>query len=163
MKRQLVLISVAALMLAGCSASPAPTKVVTPKPTPTVMSVADAGQLYLKSVCPTNAAVAASNSAYQARDLAAIQSTAASLRDLIQSQARIFDDDTILWPAGISVDLKVLRDADLGAASSYDAVSKATSLDIANGIAFGDQTPASAASQRVRLRLNLSADTSKGC
>ena len=130
-----------------------------------VMSVADAGKFYLSAVCSTNAANTSVNGALAAQNLASIQQAAAVARDAERSEASAFTNTDVLWPPTVSsADLKLLSDADFANISILNEMSTANSLASANSLSntFVD-SGAGAASQRIRLALNLPADTSAGC
>lgn len=174
MKRQIVAISIALLMLSGCTATPAPAPApaATPTPTPVAMSIAEASQFYLDAVCPGNGAFSDLDAALQAAELSAITSTGATARDLFKSRAQIFDDDTILWPAVISADdLKAIVDRSLDSAALFDTLSSAASVDDAyEAVTEWNDAPDTsvrdaglAASLQIRAQLGLPEDTEKGC
>lgn len=129
------------------------------------MSLDEAGTYYLGAVCPANKAQSANNAAFAAQDLAAIQSIAAAARDAYRAQAAAFTKPDAKWPSVVSAaDLKLLTDADFAIIAMYESMSTAATLDAANAISNGYiDNGAGAAAQRIRLALNLSADTSVGC
>ena len=167
----------AAALLAGCSAhtggsvqaaghaSKTPTATPTPTPTVHVMTVDEAGKFYMAAVCPTNKVKGALNSAITAQNLASIQQTAAATRDAERAEVTAFTNTDVIWPPVVSAaDLKLLSDSDFASISILNEMATAGSLDSANALSntFVDNG-AGAASQRIRLVLNLPADTSVGC
>lgn len=63
-----------------------------------------------------------------------------------------------------AADLKLVTDADFNIISTYGGISTAASLEAANTMSNGYvDNGAGAAAQRIRLALNLPADTSAGC
>lgn len=162
-----------ALALTGCSdsqltsaatstASAAATP--TPSPTPTAMSIDEAGKYLLGTLCPVNNASKAANDALVAQDLAAVQSSAKALLPAAQDAARRLDDGTVIWPSVIETkDRQALRDYYLQALGPINTLATASSIEAASAVTFPDNTNSGAAAQTMRLRLNLSADTSEGC
>jgi hypothetical protein len=126
------------------------------------MAAEEAASYYLSIVCPANAASQANSNAYNAQDLAAIQSTAAAARDAFQVQVKQFTDPMKIWPDTVAADIKTLVDSDYQTISIFNQVAMVQSLDAANSITF-PQDDSGAASQRIRATLGLSADTSVGC
>lgn len=172
MKLAPIIVVLAVLTLAGCSSATAPstpasmapsTASTTPKPTPRVMTTAEAGEQYLRAVCPTNTASANLDRAYSAQDLAKIKATATIARDALRSEIVIFEDPMMLWPEVVRPDIKTISETDFRDLSTMDSMSKASDLASANAISFGSESGAAEASQRIRLRLGLSADTAAGC
>ena len=175
LRKTLLLALLLAAALTGCTGTngpaPAPLEATaaspSPSPTPTVhaMTAEEAGDYYLAAVCPANKAQAANNAAFAAQDLGAIQSTAAVARDAYRAQAAAFTKADVLWPSVVSsADMKLLTDSDFAVISIYEAMSTAATLDAANAISNGYvDNGAGAAAQRIRLALDLPADTSVGC
>ncbi|WP_158861987.1 hypothetical protein [Leifsonia sp. AG29] len=176
MRKSLIALVLAVLALSGCSAhgetvaqpsDSTRSAEASPTPTPTVhtMSLDEAAKYYLAGVCAANKATAANSAAFAAQDLAAVKQTAASARDAYQAEAKAFTDTTVVWPSAVSsADIKLITDADFAIISNYDAISTAQSFEAASATSNGYvDNGAAAAAQRIRLALNLSADTSAGC
>ena len=158
--------TLAALLLATTLALSACTGGAAPTPTPTAaaaMSVAEAGQYYLDTVCPTNSVGEALGTAYQAGDLEAFTAAAAAARDAYKEAGVRFGDADVVWPDSVAGNIVVLRDASIALAASYESLSQVTSLEEANAIAFPDSADASAASQAIRADLELSSDPAVSC
>jgi hypothetical protein len=95
------------LLLSGCT-SPANggsatetapvSQASTPSPTPTpeAMSVEDAANYYLDTVCPANAASETWNTATASGEFAAYKASAQPLVDAYSAAAARFDDPTVL-------------------------------------------------------------------
>jgi hypothetical protein len=159
--------------LTGCSggttaesptAASAARATATPTPTPTAMSVDEAGKYFLATMCPVNAASAKLNSALGGTDLEAVHSSAKEMIPAAQETARRLDDGSTLWPSAVDKkDVTALRDYYLGALSGLNSIAIAPDVTSAQAVSFPGDTAAGPASQRIRLRLNLSADTSQGC
>ena len=171
----LVAVLTASVLLAGCStpASPAEpsgstSRPSTPSPTPSVMSTPEAATYYLDTVCPSNALVNAANAAVNSfdagtGDIASVNATSAAARDSSQAAALRLDDASVKWPENVAPDIPVIRDAYFSQAASYGQWAQATDANALNATAWADQTAASQASQRVRARLSLPADTVASC
>lgn len=165
------------VLLAGCSAPAAPgepsgsaSQPSTPSatPLPTVMSTPEAATYYLDTVCPSNALVSAANAAVNsfdagAGDIASVNATSAAARDASQAAALRLDDASVKWPENVAPDIPVIRDAYFSQAASYGQWAQAADANALSATAWADQTAASQASQRVRARLSLPADTVASC
>ncbi len=173
------MVVLSAAFLAACSAPPgtpvgaasdsSKAPATTPKPTPTptihVMTVEEAGKFYLAAVCPTNKVKSSLNAAFTAQNLTSIQQAAAATRDAERTEVTQFTNTDVLWPPVVSsADVKLLSDSDFASISILNEIATAGTLESANSLSntFVDNG-ASAASQRIRLVLNLPADTSAGC
>jgi hypothetical protein len=144
----------------SASATPTPT----PTPTPTTMSVDEAGKYLLGTLCPVNIASQKANDALIAQNLDALHTSAKELLPSAQDAARRLDDGATIWPPAIDQkDITSLRDYYLKALGPINQLATAPDLTQANAVVFPDNTESGAAAQRMRLRLNLSADTSVGC
>ena len=172
MRKALLAAAVAVLALAGCSAqgtptaeSVAPSRSSSPTPTVHAMSAEEAAKYYTAAVCPANKAIDANNAAFAAQDLASIQQTAATARDAYRAEAAAFTRADVFWPSVVSsADMKLITDADFNMISTYGAISTSATLEAANATSNGYvDNGAGAAAQRIRLALNLPADTSAGC
>lgn len=139
------------------------TKTPTPTPTPTAMSIDEAGQYYLGTVCPVNTASGTMNAALVAQNLDAIHASTDSVITTAQDAARRLDDSSVLWPDVIDrADIDSIRDYYLEELQAVNQLKSATALDQVNAIVWPADDSGGGA-QRIRLRLNLSADTSQGC
>jgi hypothetical protein len=127
------------------------------------MSVEEAGQYYLDTVCPSNAVSGALSTAYAEGDLAAFTAAAATARDTYKSSAARFGDESVVWPEAVAADIVTLRDTSIVIAASYESLSAITTLDDANTVTFPDSTEAAEASQRIRDALDLSSDPEVSC
>lgn len=144
----------------SATATPTPT----PTPTPTAMSVDQAGRYFLGTVCPVNAASKTLNDALVAQNFDAIHASADPLITAAQDAARRLDDREVIWPEVIDQkDVDSLRDYYFTALPAMNSIKESASLEQANAVAFPVDDESGAASQRIRLRLNLSADTTQGC
>lgn len=153
-------------LLGGCtSAQPDAAPTATPTPTPTLMSTEEAGAYYLATICPANVAGNAFNTVWVNLDspYEAIIPVAAASMDANRNAAEALDDTTVIWPENVVEDVAVVRDALLADTSTLSAIANAATLEEMNGISFTDTSDSAAASQRIRLRLDLSADTNVGC
>lgn len=172
-----VVVVLTTTLFAGCSAhsatpvqtaggsSKVPTATATPTPTIHVMTVEEAGKFYLAAVCPTNKVKSSLKSALTAQNLTTIQQAAAATRDAERTEVTQFTNTDVLWPPVVSsADVKLLSDSDFASISILNEMATAGTLDSANALSntFVDNG-AGAASQRIRLVLNLPADTSAGC
>ena len=158
--------TLAALLLATTLALSACTGGTAPTPTPTAaaaMSVEEAGQYYLDTVCPTNGVGEALGAAYQAGDLAAFTAAAGVARDAYKEAAARFGDADVVWPDSVAGNIAVVRDATIALATSYESLSQVASLEDADAVAFPDSADASAASQVIRTALDLSSDPAVSC
>jgi hypothetical protein len=163
------------LLLGGCTSQgePAPSaetgatsEASTPSATPTVPAPMDAevaGKKYLEAVCPSNLATDAFGDAIATQDVAAITAAANAALEAKRGAAMVFDDASVVWPENVAADVLVVRDGLLGDMSTLSTIAQSTTADQINGSRFPDGTAASEASQRIRLRLNLSADTAAQC
>lgn len=158
-------------LLAGCTSSPSSdndavasketvSATPTPTPTPTVLTTEDAAAAYLALICPSNAASAPLNAAWDAEDPAALASAATAKQIVDREAALALDDPMTIWPADVAEDIGVVRDEILANLVTLDGLSRITTMEDAYAIAGG---PHSEASQRVRLRLGLPTNTSEGC
>jgi hypothetical protein len=167
-----------ALTMAGCTSAPAtpeataptaasPTTSATPSPTPTpeLLTVESAGPRYLSAVCVSNKEDQEFGAAAMLPDqpLEVLTQAAAEARDASRSGAQILDDPMFVWPETVAADVALVRDSLLGSVGTYNSLAAARNYDELNGITFADVPGTAEAAQRVRLRLNLSADTAAGC
>jgi hypothetical protein len=151
---------------AGGAASETALSTVTPTPTATVMSDAEAGKFYLAAVCPTNILSNTLVATAQAEplDVAAVTQGAASLRDGYRKAIEILSDEKVLWPESVKADVATLAEsmyADLAAAGRVANQTTEANLSAAWN-AWGDaDRPATA--QKIRLKLSLPSDTKSSC
>ena len=155
--RAVAVFTLLALALTGCTAPPAP------EPTVIAMSVEEAGQYYLDTVCPANAVGEALAAAYTAQDLDAFRGAAADARDTYKESATRFGAEDVVWPADVEADVIVLRDASIAIAASYETLSTIESLDAAAEVQFPSSDDSAAASARIRDALGLSSDAAVSC
>lgn len=135
--------------LAGCSLFP--------------MSKEDAGAQYLSIVCPSNVAADALNAAYDTKDLGTVQGAARAMAEAEQESAKRLSDDSTAWPGEVSrEDLDTLADSYLSDLAILNTIFQADSLDEAR-VFWPNDPEVGEASQRVRLALGLSSDTSVSC
>jgi len=125
------------------------------------MSDAAAGQFYLTNICISNRASTALNTAMGASDYSALQSAAVAARDTASKVAGIFDK--ALWPDDVKEDAATVSAGLFAQASYEDDIAKAGSMEAFYAIQTPDFSAFSTASQRIRSRLNLPADTAAGC
>ena len=161
------------VMLAGCTtaatnnsaAAPATTQTVTPTPTPTpeAMTVEAAADYYLDTVCPANAASAAWNANTASGQFEAYKVNAQPLADAYAAAAARFDDPSVLWPEVIDLaDITTLSDTYYGDISVLQGLANATS-EAEAAFTFASRDASATASQKVRARLGLGADTTASC
>lgn len=154
----------AATTAATASRSASATPTPTPTPTPTAMTVDEAGKYLLATLCPVNAASQKVNDALIRQNLDLVHTTAKELLPAAQDAARRLDTGTVIWPSVIDkADLTTLQNYYLQALGPINQLAAAPDLTQANAVVFPDDGGSGAASQRMRLRLNLSADTIVGC
>jgi hypothetical protein len=163
-----------ALTMAGCTSAPAapeaaattaPTPTPTPTPTPELLTAETAAARYLSAVCVSNKESDDFTKTYDdtAASLETLTGEAAGARDAMQQSARILDDPMFVWPEDIAEDIGHVRDNLLSYAGTLQSMPTAPSREAISGIYFDADATADESAQRVRLRLNLSADTAAGC
>lgn len=149
-----------------------------PEPKPKPMSLAAAGAYYLQHVCRSNqvgdrfndvlfAAVDKLN-AGGAPKLAPLKKVAAESRDSSRDLADAFTDEEVLWPKAVEKDIRTLVDFQYDEAASLSGMAEAKSVDqYLNIMQSYEQMVADsdgpAASQKIRAKLDLAADTVKTC
>ena len=159
--------------LAGCTTTPASESAAapvtaeaetpTPTPTPEAMSVEVAADYYLDTVCPANAASAVWNANTASGQFEAYKSSAQPLADAYAAAAARFDDPTVLWPEVIDLaDITTLSDTYYGDISVLQGLANATT-EAEAAFTFASRDASATASQKVRARLNLGADTTASC
>jgi hypothetical protein len=134
------------------------------------MTVAAAGSFYLANVCKSNAASDALSTVVSVDpfDLAGSQEKAKAYRDALRQVIVEFTKPEVLWPDAVKGDITVLVDG------LYEAMGQAASLAltttpsgfIESWNAYTDPATAKTtlpASQKVRLKLGLSADSKASC
>jgi len=174
LKASLAVVTLSVLLLAGCT-SPADSGSATetapasqastplPTPTPEAMSVEDAANYYLDTVCPANVASETWNTATASGEFAAYKTSAQPLVDAYSAAAARFDDPAVLWPAQIeAADITALSNSYYADISVLQGIANANSEAEAN-FTFANRDAAAAASQKVRARLGLPSDTSSSC
>lgn len=174
LKASLAVATLSVLLLGGCT-SPADsgsatetvpvsqTSTPSPTPTPEAMSVENATEYYLDTVCPANAASETWNTATASGEFAAYKSSAQPLVDAYSAAAARFDDPTVLWPAQIEVaDITALSNSYYADISILQGIANANTEAEAN-FAFANRDAAAAASQKIRARLGITADTTSSC
>jgi hypothetical protein len=127
----------------------------------TEMSIEAAGKKYLETVCPVNNYGDEVTKAGNAQDLSVFKAAAAKARDASQNSAKVLGDASIVWPAGLRPLLDRVKSNNLAYTSFYNQLANSTDFSQASQVS----TPATdtTASQEVRLKLNLSADTVESC
>ncbi|NKX56962.1 hypothetical protein, partial [Arthrobacter mobilis] len=128
---------------------------------------------YLKTVCPTNRLSDAFSDAYQVQvdrynsglqpKMAPLKKAAAKLRDSYRHQADAFSDEDVLWPSAVEKDIKKFVDQTFDDVTVYVQVSQSDSLEGMNSIFNEAKFSSSKTAQKVRAKLDLSADTEKSC
>ncbi|WP_188710838.1 hypothetical protein [Microbacterium faecale] len=162
--------------MTSAAPSPSPTRSPTPDPTPTshVLSIAEAGELYLDIVCASNATGTDLEGAFEDGeseflaggdpDVSAVNDAAARLADQYRKAAELFDDDYFVWPDEVRDLGGHVRDrmiADLGTLSS---MTNAVTYRDAYYASFGQPTPEQeSAAQEIRYVLDLPSDTVASC
>lgn len=128
------------------------------------MSIAGTGRYFLGIIRPVNETAKILNDPLAPQNLDTIHSTTGALFNEAQDTARRFDDSNVIWPDVVDEkDVDSLRDYFFRALPAMNSLEEVASLDQANAIALPVDNESGAASQRIRLRLNLSADTAQGC
>lgn len=170
-------ILIAATVLAGCSApgastadKPKPTPTATPTPTPELMSIEEAGEYYLDTVCPPNALQDPYTAAYNVvanapdSDIAPAVAAAAALRDGTRVAAERLIDPMVLWPESVAEDAVIISNAYFARIAEYNAAADAKTFDELMGVVYTAEAPdVAAAAPRIRAKLGLSADTVASC
>ncbi|PPF18249.1 hypothetical protein C5B92_06965 [Rathayibacter sp. AY1A4] len=183
MKRYVPVLA-AVLLLAGCTAAPAPsaeqvapttpaatTAEAAPQPTATSLSTEEAAAAYLDGVCPANIAGQAYNDAYDAvvaagsgADIAPLQQASVTLRDANQDAAVAFSSADTVWPAEVDADIDVIASSYFKDLADLDRVIQAGSADEVLAITFSPRSDEEkAAGPRVRTLLGLDLDTQASC
>jgi len=163
-----------AMALSGCTSAPvAPEAAATtassptpsPAPTPELLTTEAAGARYLSSVCVSNKENAEWSAAAQVpgQSLEALHAAAAEARDANRASAQILDDPMFVWPDTVAEDIGTVRDSLLTGVSIYEQLATSPTLESLNSVVFTDVEGSAEAGPRIRLRLNLSADTAAGC
>lgn len=133
------------------------------------MSIAEAADYYLATVCPSNAtrnAYNAATAAYDAAeepDFATLPPVAAAARDAARTAADRFDDEAVLWPSKLVDDIGIIRDSYFSDVSGFSQLADSSSIEAWVAVTWPANDEASASAQRVRSRLNLPVDTDAGC
>ncbi|PPI08248.1 hypothetical protein [Rathayibacter sp. AY1B8] len=186
MKRYVPVLA-AVLLLAGCTAAPAPsgeqadptpaaTDTASPAPTsePAAagpLSKEAAAAAYLDGVCPANIAGETFNDAYDSvvaagsgADIAPLQQAAVALRDANQQAAVAFSTDDTDWPTEVDGDIDVIAGSYFKDLADLDRFIQASSADEALSINFSPRSDEEkAAGPRVRTLLGLELDTQASC
>lgn len=174
LKASLAVATLSVLLVGGCT-SPASNESTTktahaseaetpsPTPAPEPMSVDDAANYYLDTVCPANTASETWNTATASGEFAAFKAGAQPLADAYSAAAARFDDPTVLWPTQIeAADIAALSNSYYADISVLQGIANANSEAEAN-FTFANRDAAAAASQKVRARLGLASDTTTSC
>jgi hypothetical protein len=160
-------VSILAVALTGCSAGGISTPSPTPTPTPTIMTVVEAGEMYLQAVCPGNNATDKffADINVETPDIAILKADAVSLVDAFTRGTEILDEETILWPEDIADSITTIADADYASIGWAQSMVNAETLDDFIGFTYTQPgTPESAtAAQKIRARLDLTSDTKASC
>lgn len=145
------------------SVSASPIHTPSPTLTPTVMSVDEAGKYLLATLCPVNTASQKVNDAVSP-NLEQLHIAAKELLPAAQDAARRLDTGAVIRPSVIdNTDVSTLQNYYLGALGPINQLATAPNLTQANAVVLPEDGGSGAASQRMRLRLGLSADTTVGC
>jgi hypothetical protein len=163
-----------ALTLAGCTTAPAapeaagtaaPSATPSRTPVPELLTTETAGARYLSAVCVSNKENAEWYAAAQGSgpSLDALHTAAAEARDANRASAQILDDPMVIWPDAVAEDIATVRDSLLTGVSIYEQLVTSPTLEALNSVVFTDVEGSAEAGPRIRLRLNLSADTGAGC
>lgn len=134
---------------------------MTPTPTLTALSDAEAARAYVAAICPANKTVDAFNAALQGSDLDALRAAAQAALTADSAAAKTLD--TTRWPADVATDVATVRDSLFSEVSIDAEVLHMTDISQVRTIQWPDTTAASQASARLRSRLNLSVDAMQGC
>ena len=125
------------------------------------MSTEAAGKKYLETICPINNSILDVTAAGQANDFASFKAAAAKTRDASQKAAKVFEDTSIVWPAGMTPLLSRARANTIDYVSYYNQLALSSSFNDA-----GSKSKPSVDSnvgQEIRIKLNLPADTTASC
>lgn len=177
MRTHIAISAVILIALSGCSSdsasaptSPAatvaamdPSSEPTPAPTPTMMSIEQAGDYYLGTVCASNKVGDANNKAFDSQSYKKIKKTARQAITASRDAAKRLDDETVIWPANVAKDILVIQDAYFEEIAYYETLSHVSNLEEANSVPYNVAKKTSKSAQRIRLRLELPSDTNKGC
>lgn len=126
------------------------------------MTVEQAGETYLRTVCPINSAVDAMVRDIEEADFDSFIEDAGRVRDLSQNAAKVFSDESIVWPNDLQPIIDRMKNAQLEDAAVFNGISDLDSFDQFLAV---DMTKSSSGKigQEIRLKLDLSADTKESC
>lgn len=175
MKKIPALLTITLLALSGCSAgaqapTAAPTSqtAATPTPSPTVLTIQEAGKVYLAAVCPANLQSNKTTTVLQTEpfDLQAAKTEAAALRDAYRTTIQSLTDEKTLWPEAVKADITALTEVmydDLTRAQNV--ASQTTQQDLISvwNSWTSAMTNRPGTPQKIRLKLDLPADTTASC
>lgn len=126
------------------------------------MSTEKAGETYLRTACPINSAVDSWVKAAEEGDFESFVSDAGRIRDLTQNAAKVFTDETIVWPKEVQQLMVEMSEAQLKDASVFNKIANLRDFSQFTAEMTKDNGTAELA-QEIRLKLNLSADTKASC
>lgn len=175
MKKLCALGTFTAIVLTGCGASTqantalseTAVATVTPSPSATVMSVAEAGKFYLSAICPTNilSDTLADTIRAQPMNVGATTQGAAALRDGYRKAIETLSDENVLWPEPVKADVATLAESMYANVSAAGTLANQTTEPdlVAAWNEWTDEPTRPATAQKIRLKLGLSADTRSSC
>jgi hypothetical protein len=127
------------------------------------MSTEQAAAYYLETVCAANKTIDKLNDAFDAQNFKKIVRAAKKARKADQAAASRLDDPMLIWPDAVADDVETVFNSYFSSLTYDNGVAEADNLAEANAVSFDDVEGGAEASQRVRLRLGLPADTNEGC
>lgn len=175
MKKIYALLAVTLLALSGCGAVgqattdvPTSEPATTPTPSPSMLTIEEAGKAYLAAVCPTNLQSNKTTTVLQTEpfDLPAAKTEAVALREAYRTTIQGLSNEQTLWPEAVKSDIAALTEVmydDLTRAQNV--ASQTTREDLVS--VWNDWTSAMTdrpgTAQKIRLKLGLSSDTTASC
>ncbi|MFE4197266.1 hypothetical protein ACFRJ9_15490 [Paenarthrobacter sp. NPDC056912] len=158
--------------VSAATSAPAGEAFTTPAPTPmpTLILPEAAGVAYLAAVCPMNEAGTTLNATMQANpvDIVAAKRDAGLYRDSLRSVIQQMSAPPAAWPAAVEKDVSDFIEglyAEMSQAETLSAIETREGI-IASWNAWNDPSqpyPAHVASQKIRLKLGLPADSKASC
>jgi hypothetical protein len=163
---------------ASSEATPSPGPESESVPGPRPMSLEEAGAYYLQHICPANEGADRYNDVLFAAvdtlnaggtpDLAPLTKVAAESRDTNRDVADAFSDEEVLWPSVVQEDIQTLVDFQYEEMAFLSNMAQARDVEQYFLIvdAYEQMTVESdgpAAAQKIRAKLDLSADAVKSC
>lgn len=126
------------------------------------MTVESAGETYLRTVCPINSAVEAMSRDIDEADFESFVSDAGRVRDLSQNAAKVFSDESIVWPDDVQPLMEKMKKAQLEDAAVFNGIANVDSFEEFLAVDMS-KSNSGKIGQEIRLKLELSADTKASC